>query len=165
MRELISDFNICYYKVLHALVAQDVLKEKLTREEWDEYLEYLRYVNGEVSDMETGRRIDLIGAKHTLYHKAYGRMDVYDLGDRLLYPAYDVGRSLNLAHPSAMGSGCSSRESWRIRVKRCTLKNGMPSYQVLRKNFIAAEDVRRLAKSSGDPWAAEICEWILSLES
>ena len=142
-----------------------MLRERVSREEWDEYLEYLSYVNGEAADMETGRRIDLIGAKQTLRHRVYGWMDVYDLGDRLLYPAYDVGCKLGLAHPSAMGSDCITRESWWIRVKRCTLKDGTPSYQVLRKNFIAAEDVRRLAKSSKDPRAAEICEWILSLEA
>ena len=119
-----------------------MLKERLLQAEWDEYLEYLSYVNGEVTDMETGRRIDLIATKHTLHHKVFGKIDVYDLGDRLLYPAYDVGCRLHLPHPSAMGSECTDKESWWIRVQRCLLKNGIPSFQVLRKNFIPAEDVR-----------------------
>ena len=142
-----------------------MLKESLTRSEWEEYLEYLSYVNGEVTDMETSRRIDLIATKQTLSHKAFGKIDVFDLGDRLLYPAYDVGCKLHLAHPSALGSKCTDKESWWIRVKRCVLKNGVTSYQVLRKNFIPAEDVRRLARSSNDPQARDICDWILSLES
>lgn len=141
-----------------------MLKEKLSRAEWDEYLEYLKYANGEISDMEISRRIDLIGTKQTLRHKNYGIIDVYDFGDRLLYPAYDVGCRLHLRHPSAMGSKCRQRESWQIRVKRCELQNGTPSYQVLRKNFIPAEDVRWLAQASKNPQATEICEWILSLE-
>ena len=114
--------------------------------------------------METSKRIDLVGTKQTLRHKFFGMVDVYDLGDRLLYPAYDVGCRLHLTYPSAMGSECTSKESWWIRVKRCELRNGTLSYQVLRKNFIPAEDVRWLAQSSKDPQAMAICEWILSLE-
>lgn len=142
-----------------------MLKEKLPRAEWNEYLEYLSYINGEVTDMETARRIDLIGTARTLHHASYGKMTVYDLGHRLLYPAYDVGYKLRLANPSPMGCACPNRESWWIRVQRCVLRDGTPSYQILRKNFIPAEDVRRLARSSKDPRAAEICEWILSLEA
>ena len=61
-----------------------MLKEKLPRAEWNEYLEYLSYINGEVTDMETARRIDLIGTARTLHHASYGKMTVYDLGHRLL---------------------------------------------------------------------------------
>ncbi len=138
--------------------------ERLTRAEWEEYLDYLSYVKGEVSDMETGRRIDLISTARTISHADYGKMTVYDLGDRLLYPAYDVGCRLNLPNPSPMGCACRNRESWWIRVQRRILRDGTPSYQVLRKNFIPAEDVRKLARSSENPHATEICGWILSLE-
>lgn len=141
-----------------------MLRENLSRAEWDEYLDYLSYVNGEASDMETGRRIDLIGAVRSLSHAEFGKISVYDLGDRLLYPAYDAGYRLRLANPSPMGCACPNRESWWIKVQRCILKDGTPSYQVLRKNFIPAEDVRWLAESSRHPRAADICEWILSHE-
>lgn len=115
--------------------------------------------------MEIGRRIDLVSTVRTIRHATFGALTVYDLGNRLLYPAYDVGCRLHLLNPSPMGCACRKREIWLIQVKRCVLRDGSQSYQVLRKNFIPAEDVRWLAESSKDPQAAEICKWILTLES
>ncbi len=87
------------------------------------------------------------------------------MGDRLLFPAYDVALVLGLPNPSVTGSQCPHKELWHIEVPRCTLPNGKKSHQVICKNFIPAEDVLKLASRSGSANRDKITEWVASLET
>lgn len=159
------DFDRSYYRALHTLIPQFQLQRVLSKDEWQEYLNYLRSVNGEEGPSDEERRIDLQGTAHTLVHPKVGTVTVYEVEGRMLYPAYDCAKLLGRQNPSVLGSQCRHKERWQVKMQRCFLADGTPSYQIMDKNFIPAEDVRKLARSSPRPEATEVCDWILSLEN
>lgn len=141
------------------------MQELLSMEEWDEYIEYLKSAKGEHSAIESGRRIDMVGTAHTLHNAVYGDITAYKIDGRILYPACDCAKIMGFANPSGIGSLCKQKELWHVRTQRCQMKNGQPSHQIVCKNFIPAEDVKKLARNSKHAQACAICEWILSMEN
>ena len=132
--------------------------------EWQEYQAYLESVQGEAGESDASRRIDLMGKVEQRSDPRYGRIDVYEVDGRLLYPASDCAKLLKLNNPRPMASACPHKELWQIKALRGKLADGTPSYQIACKNFIPAQDVERLARSSGDPEANVIRDWILARE-
>lgn len=159
MRELIFDFDECYLSALDRLIPQYLIRELLSRCEWDEYAKKRQERMGNIASEIP--RIDLTGTKHELEHIQYGRMTAYELNGRLLYPACEVCKCLKLSDPSQRGSMCKGKESWNIEVQL----RGWHNPKVVRRNYIPAEDVKMLAECSHDDAANDICSWILSGEN
>lgn len=164
MRELTFDFDRCYSRVLRALIPWEVLEAELSREEWMEYQRHAETPADGGLKTDNKRRIDLEGIPRTLRHERYGEMKAYEVERRMLYPAYDCAKRLGIHDPSAAGSMCDHKENWHVRVVRRLLKDGHPSYQISKKNFIPTEDVRRLATKSKRADKDDIVKWILSPE-
>ncbi len=161
MRELIFDFDRCYHEAFDKLIPRFVLRQKLDRSEWQEYIQHLEAKRCAESQAKTPQRIDQIGKSHMLEHYEYGQLTIYEVRRRLLYPACEVCKCLRLTYPSQRASLCKHKEAWYVQTQS---KSGVEA-KAIRRNYIPAEDVKALARCSKAPEVKAICRWILSNET
>lgn len=163
MRDLMFAFDRTYHKALHELLPQPLIHEKLSAQEWLEYLDWLWVLDTD-SDLPNERRIDLVGTEYVLALPNAGMLTCYRVDGRMLFPAFDMARCLGYANPSATGSLCPHKELWRIAVPRRHSPNGRQSCQIVYKNFVPAEDALSLALRTAPSEESEIIKRIILLE-
>lgn len=165
-RELNLDFDRSYHRALYRLIHPDRLKDAITPEEWQEYLDWAQVFESEGDELPDDRRIDMVGRPFDLAmpFETTCPITAYYLEDRWLFPAYNMASLFGLNNPSQCGIQSPHKETWRIQVNRRVQPNGTIYQQVLNLNFIPLEDVLKLLDRSAIPQKEEVRAYLMSLD-
>lgn len=145
LADVMKHFDDCYHHAISLLMTESEIGRCFPD---DEQIEHRNHCSEHETDGND--RLDLHGRKEVYRSEVFGELEVYVLGDRILYPLQDVARLIGWKHPEQMSNHCKVKEKWKVRTHQ----------QIVTRNYIDQVQLKQILQSCRSKNKQTLMEWL-----